>query len=123
MEFGNLSQGEQQKVLIARARMAAPFLILLDEPCAGLDPQARETFLSWLHAFGSGKKTPGLIYVTHHLEEILPIFRQTLILKEGRRMACGTTVDLLRPATIKKLYGLSVRVVKNKGRYWPICTQ
>ena len=43
--FGRLSQGEQQKVLIARARMARPFLIILDEPCAGLDPGSRECFL------------------------------------------------------------------------------
>jgi iron complex transport system ATP-binding protein len=120
-QFGNLSQGEQQRVLIARARMAAPYLIVLDEPCAGLDPKGREVFLASLQNLGKQRTSPSLVYVTHHLEEIMPIFQKTMILKEGQVIGCGQTADLLKAQTIRRLYGLSVRIVKRSGRYWPIC--
>jgi iron complex transport system ATP-binding protein len=119
-EFGTLSQGEQQKVMIARARMTRPYLILLDEPCAGLDPGARENFLASLRKLGKQKKVPALIYVTHHVEEILPIFKKTLILKQGRVLASGKTGALLKPRVLEALYGVSLGVINKGGRYWPI---
>jgi len=119
-EFGTLSQGEQQKVLIARARMTEPYLILLDEPCAGLDPGARENFLASLQQLGRQKKVPALVYVTHHVEEILPMFKKTLILKEGKALASGKTSALLKRDVLQKLYGVSLEVVRKGGRYWPI---
>lgn len=119
-EFGTLSQGEQQKVLIARARMTRPYLILLDEPCAGLDPGARENFLASLKMLGMQGSVPSLVYVTHHVEEILPMFKKTLILKQGRVLAAGRTGALLQPEALRKLYGVSLRMVRRKGRYWPI---
>jgi len=121
MQFGDLSQGEQQRVLIARARMAAPYLIILDEPCAGLDPKGREVFLASLQNLGKQKAAPSLVYVTHHLEEIMPIFQKTMILREGQAIGCGRTADLLKAQTLRQLYGLSVKIVKRNGRYWPIC--
>ena len=120
--FGNLSQGEQQKVLIARARMAAPYLIILDEPCAGLDPRGREIFLTSLQVLGQQETAPSLVYVTHHLEEIMPIFQKTMILRDGQAIACGQTADLLKAQTMRHLYGLSVNIVRRNGRYWPICS-
>jgi iron complex transport system ATP-binding protein len=102
-EFGVLSQGEQQKVLIARARMTRPYLIFLDEPCAGMDPGARENFLATLRRVAQQPKIPALIYVTHHIEEILAFFKKTLVLKDGQ-----------------ELYGISVSIVKKKGRCWPV---
>ena len=119
-EFGTLSQGEQQKVLIARARMTQPYLILLDEPCAGLDPGARENFLASLRKLGRQKKVPALVYVTHHVEEILPMFKKTLILEQGRVLVSGKTSALLKPDILEKLYGVSLGVVRKGGRYWPI---
>ena len=119
--FGSLSQGEQQKVLIARARMTKPYLIILDEPCAGLDPGARETFLASLQNLGLQRGAPSLVYVTHHLEEIMPVFRKTLIFKEGRVMACGNTEQVIHDRSIEDLYGISVQIIKSHGRYWPIC--
>ncbi len=118
--FGTLSQGEQQKVLICRAWMTEPYLTILDEPCAGMDPGAREVFLASLLSIGQNTSHPGFIYVTHHVEEILPIFTKTLILKDGRVMKSGKTDDVLSGETISELYGISVRLVKKKGRYWPI---
>jgi iron complex transport system ATP-binding protein len=118
--FGTLSQGEQQKVLICRARMTEPYLTILDEPCAGMDPGAREVFLSSLPSIGQNASHPSFIYVTHHVEEILPIFTKTLILKDGRVMKSGNTRDVLSDQTISELYGISVQLVKTNGRYWPI---
>lgn len=119
-EFGTLSQGEQQKVLIARARMTRPYLIFLDEPCAGMDLGARENFLASLQKLGRQKKVPSVIYVTHHVEEILPVFKKTLILKEGRVLWSGKTSVLLSQDVLEELYGVSLRIIKKKGRCWPI---
>jgi iron complex transport system ATP-binding protein len=119
-EFGVLSQGEQQKVLIARARMTRPYLIILDEPCAGMDPGARENFLATLGRVARQAKIPALIYVTHHVEEILPIFKKTLILKDGRVIHYGNTDRVLRGDVLQELYGVSLNIMKRKGRSWPV---
>jgi iron complex transport system ATP-binding protein len=119
-EFGSLSQGEQQKVLIARARMTKPYLIILDEPCAGIDPGARENFLASLRRLGAQKKIPALIYVTHHIEEILPMFRRTLILRGGRVLHAGKTTAVLKPQIFREIYGTALSFVRRKGRYWPV---
>lgn len=119
-DFGTLSQGEQQKVLIARARMTKPYLIILDEPCSGMDPGARENFLATLKQIGRQKRIPTLIYVTHHIEEILPLFRRTLVLQEGKVLYAGATSLVLRPSVLEELYGSRLAVVKRKGRYWPV---
>ena len=119
-EFGTLSQGEQQMVLIARALMTKPYLIILDEPCAGMDPGARENFLAMLRRVGAQKKIPSLIYVTHHIEEILPLFRKTLVLLDGRVLYAGATSRVLTPHVLQELYGAPLAVVKRKGRYWPV---
>ena len=76
-----LSQGERQRILIGRALIARPRLLILDEPCAGLDPLAREHFLHFIQRLGSQRNSPALILVTHHVEEIVPIFSHVLLLK------------------------------------------
>jgi iron complex transport system ATP-binding protein len=119
-EFGTLSQGEQQKVLIARARMTKPYLIILDEPCAGMDPGARENFLATVRSIGKQKKIPALIFVTHHIEEILPLFGKTLVLKDGKVLRVGNTRKVLKQKLLQELYGVTVEVVLRKGRHWPI---
>lgn len=118
--FGTLSQGEQQKVLVCRALMARPYLLILDEPCAGMDPGAREVFLSALSPLAERKGLPALVYVTHHPEEILPAFTRALVLKEGRIVASGPTESTLSSGMFSDLYGVSVRLVRKKGRFWPI---
>src|ERR1041385_4582291 len=84
-----LSQGERQRVLIGRALMARPRLLILDEPCAGLDPAAREHFLQFLQRLGRRASAPSLILVTHHVEEIMSVFSHVLVLKNGRVLASG----------------------------------
>jgi iron complex transport system ATP-binding protein len=119
-EFGMLSQGEQQKVLISRARMTHPYLIVLDEPCAGMDPGARENFLATLRILGRQKRIPSLIYVTHHIEEILPSFGKTLVLRSGRVLHAGTTGAVLKGDVLEELYGVAFSIIRKKGRYWPV---
>ena len=79
-----LSQGERQRILIGRALMANPRILILDEPCAGLDPAAREHFLQFLQRLGQEQRAPALVLVTHHVEEIAPVFSHAIILKKGR---------------------------------------
>jgi iron complex transport system ATP-binding protein len=118
--FRDLSQGEQQKVLICRARMTGPYLIILDEPCAGMDPGSRERFLKSLSPFEDRRSSPSLIFVTHHVEEILPFFKKALLLKDGKILARGHTTEIITAGSLKVLYDVDIELVRRNGRYWPI---
>lgn len=102
--FDTLSQGERQRILIARSLMGRPKLLLLDEPCAHLDPKARAKFLGWLEGLAKQSGGPGLVLVTHHLEEISPMFRKVLLLKKGKGLAQGPREQVLTPKYLKELY-------------------
>lgn len=112
-----LSQGERQRVLIARALMARPRLLILDEPCAGLDPAAREHFLQFLQRLGSGRQAPTLVLVTHHVEEIMPVFSHVLVLRGGRVIAAGAKRSVLKTEVLARAFGARVRLRQAKGRY------
>jgi iron complex transport system ATP-binding protein len=73
-----------------------------------------------LRRVGAQRKIPALIYVTHHIEEILPLFRYTLVLRDGRVLYAGDTRRVLNRNVLKDLYGVSLTVMKRKGRYWPV---
>lgn len=111
-----LSQGERQRVLIARALMAKPELLILDEPCAGLDPVGRERFLAFLEQLGR-ESVPSLILVTHHIEEIVRPFRRTMVLKEGRVMVEGPTGKVVTSAVLSEAFGAPLEVRRQGGRY------
>lgn len=112
-----LSQGERQRVLIGRALIADPELLILDEPCAGLDPAAREQFLSFLDQLAIKKNGPALILVTHHVEEITPAFTHVLGLRNGRVLAKGTKGEVLDGKTLSALFNAEVQVHEDSGRY------
>jgi len=119
--FGVLSQGERQKVLLARACMARPMLTILDEPCAGLDPASRESFLAATEQLAESPGSPCLIMVTHHIEEIMPAFDNTLVLADGLVAASGQTREILDQSLIERLYGGAVsELISRNGRIWPI---
>jgi len=119
--FGVLSQGERQKTLLARARMADPVLMILDEPCAGLDPASREMFLAAIQDLATSDDAAGLVLVTHHIDEIMPAFENTLVLQHGRVVRTGATGEVLDQRLIDDLYGGAIeRLVWNNGRCWPI---
>ena len=112
-----LSQGERQRVLIGRALMASPRLMILDEPCAGLDPVAREHFLQFLGRIARSRGAPTMILVTHHVEEIVPLFSHVLVLKSGRVLAAGPRAQVLTSATLSDAFAAPVRLTRARGRY------
>ena len=109
-EWAYLSQGERQRVLIARALMAKPRLLILDEPCAGLDPVAREKFLQLIEALARKRNSPALVLVTHHVEEIMPAFTHALLLREGRVLAAGPRERVLTSANLSAAFGARLKL-------------
>ena len=112
-----LSEGERQRTLLARAQMAHPRLLILDEPCAGLDPVAREAFLASLSQFARAPRGPGLVLVTHHVEEIVTGFTHALLLRKGTALAAGPLAKTLTSAKLSGLFGHPVRV-RRESRRW-----
>ena len=112
-----LSQGERQRVLIGRALMARPELLILDEPCAGLDPVAREHFLQFIERLAGQRSAPTLVLVTHHVEEIMPAFSHVLVLKGGRVLAAGLKAQVLKSATLAQAFHAPIALRLNRGRY------
>lgn len=112
-----LSQGERQRVLIGRALMASPPLLILDEPCAGLDPAAREHFLQFLQRLGSARNPPTLVLVTHHVEEIMPVFTHVLMLRAGRAVAGGPKKAVLTSAALSQAFHAPLRLERRHRRY------
>ncbi|HTA31165.1 MAG TPA: ABC transporter ATP-binding protein [Candidatus Cybelea sp.] len=112
-----LSQGERQRVLIGRALMAKPAVLILDEPCAALDPAAREHFLQFLQRLGAAAHPPTMVLVTHHVEEIMPIFSHVLILKNARAMAQGSIKKTLTSSALSEAFGEPAHLSRRGGRY------
>ena len=112
-----LSQGERQRVLIGRALMCSPKLLILDEPCAGLDPVAREHFLQFLGRLATTRGAPTMVLVTHHVEEIIAAFSRVLVLKAGRVLKCGARRSVLTSATLSEAFDAPVRLARTRGRY------
>ena len=116
-EWRVLSQGERQRVLIGRALMAKPKLLILDEPCAGLDPAAREHFLQFLQRLGSKKNSPALVLVTHHVEEIMPVFSHALILKNGKVLAAGKKSKILTAKNLSAAFAAKLKLQSKGNRF------
>jgi len=112
-----LSQGERQRVRIARALVGEPELLLLDEPFAGLDLGGRESLLADLDAILDEPNGPTTVLVTHHLEELPHGIRSALLLRGGRVVASGAAADVLRDGPVSAAFGLPVRVEQRSGRF------
>jgi iron complex transport system ATP-binding protein len=112
-----LSQGERQRMLIGRALMARLKMLFLDEPCAGLDPVAREDFLGFLQKLARRPQAPTLVLVTHHVEEIVPVFTHVLMLHRGRVLACGEKARVLTSGNLGKTFGAGVTLRRTGSRY------
>lgn len=114
--FGTLSQGERRKALLARTMMADPRLLILDEPCAGLDLFEREKFLDSLERLS--RRSMSMLYVTHHIEEITPMFTHVALMAEGRIVASGRKRDVLTTELLRIAYDLDVKVDWQDERPW-----
>ena len=116
--IGRMSGGQQQRAFIARALVSEPKLLILDEPCIGLDPASRERFLQDLDEFAAGAESPTMILVTHHIEELRPWVRQVLMLKDGKILAQGEPEDVICSTTMSKLFDGQCQVGKGENGYW-----
>src|SRR5256886_8242240 len=92
-------------------------LLILDEPCAGLDPVAREHFLQFLDRLGRKRSAPTVVLVTHHVEEIMPVFSHVLLLKAGQVLAAGKKQDVLRSQVLSEAFASSLSLLATNGRY------
>lgn len=116
--YRTLSQGERQRVLIARALISNPEILILDEPCEGLDVMARESLLMNLAKIASSEKGPTILYVTHRAEEVLPLFTHALLLKDGKAFRMGRIREVMTSGTLSRFYGQHTDVQWKKGRPW-----
>jgi iron complex transport system ATP-binding protein len=112
-----LSQGQTRLLTIARALMTSPRLLVLDEPCTGLDPVARLRFLNRLSALLRVKGGPSAFYVTHHVEEIVPEVTHALLLRQGKVIAAGQLREALTAEHLSLTFGAKVKLTRSQGRY------
>jgi len=115
--YRTLSQGEKQRVIIGRALMAEPRILILDEPCGGLDIFSRESLLKTIESLGKRQEAPTLIYVTHHVEEILPVFTHTLLIRGGEAFARGKTREVMTRENLSDFFETPVHFETSNGRY------
>jgi iron complex transport system ATP-binding protein len=109
------SQGERQRVLLARALFGLPELLLLDEPTAGLDLPGRELLLDALSS--TQDRSPTTMLVTHHVEEIPRIATHAALLRQGRFVASGPIADVLTDTNVTACFDLAISVSANDGRW------
>lgn len=116
-KFGSLSSGEKKRVLIARALMTDPELLLLDEPAAGLDVAGREDLVERLDQLAASENAPAVVMVTHHLEEVPPGFTHALLLREGSVVAAGPVGEVMTPQALSETYGMPLKLVRVGKRF------
>jgi iron complex transport system ATP-binding protein len=116
--YGTLSEGERKRVLIARALMTDPELLLLDEPAAGLDLGGREELVARLADLAADPDAPAIVLVTHHVEEIPLGFSHCLLLSEGQVVAEGLLPDVLTAENLSAAFGQSIALDVIDGRYF-----
>ncbi|HOZ59069.1 MAG TPA: ATP-binding cassette domain-containing protein, partial [Nakamurella multipartita] len=116
--YGTLSEGERKRTLAARALMADPELLLLDEPAAGLDLGGREELLGRLTRLAVDPYAPTTVLVTHHVEEIPPAFSHVLLLRGGRVVAAGPLADTLTAEALSETFGMTLALERRGERYF-----
>ncbi|WP_053217567.1 ABC transporter ATP-binding protein [Virgibacillus senegalensis] len=116
--FGNLSQGEKRRVMIARALMPEPEMLILDEPCNGLDIYAKEQLLAAIQKMAFQEGGPTLLYVTHQLEEVIPAISHALLMKKGNVVAAGEKKETLTSSLLSETFQIPVEIEWRESRPW-----
>jgi iron complex transport system ATP-binding protein len=115
--FGTLSEGERKRVQIARALMADPELLLLDEPAAGLDLGGREDLVSTLSVLAADPASPATVLVSHHVEEIPPGFTHAMLLRRGEIVSAGPIDEVITAANLSSTFGMPLILSHEDGRW------
>ena len=117
-EFATLSEGEAQRVLLARALMTDPEVLVLDEPTSGLDLGARELLIAALSEIIKGSKSPQIVLVTHQIEEIPDGVTHCAIMSQGQITHQGPIEDILTGVNLSQVYGMPLLAGRTDGRWW-----
>ncbi|WP_058304692.1 ABC transporter ATP-binding protein [Gorillibacterium timonense] len=116
--LGTLSQGERKKIMLARTLMVEPSILIMDEPCAGLDLYERERFLANVELLRKRDPKLLMLYVTHHIEEIMPSFTHCALLEEGKLLKVGRKEEVLQAEALSQAFGVPIRLEWFQGRPW-----
>jgi iron complex transport system ATP-binding protein len=118
--FDTGSQGERQRVLLARALFSDPELLILDEPASGLDLPAREGLIDALEEVAAQPSAPTTLLATHHLEEIPPSTTHAALLRDGRLVASGEIDAVLVPRSLEACFAMAMEVGRRGSRWWAV---
>ena len=116
--FHTLSEGERQRIVLARGLMSDPEVLILDEPAAGLDLGARELLIAAMAEIISGRAAPQVVLVTHHLEEIPQGITHALVMKAGEVFAAGPVGEVLTGRVLSEAFELALSVENDHGRWF-----
>ena len=117
-----LSSGEQMRVLICRALVMRPKLLILDEPCVFLDPAGREELLKTVATLAHEISDITILFITQRISDLLPLFANGLLLSDGRIFAKGAAEELLTEEKLSRLFKVDLQLVEGKnGRKWSVC--
>ena len=115
--FNQLSTGEKTRILIARALVSAPKLLVFDEPCSGLDIKAKALMIKTMDQMRARQNRPSLVIISHHLDELPTHLDQVLLMKKGQAFAYGSPKDVITEENFSNALECNVTIVTHKNRY------
>ena len=113
--FGEMSAGQQRRILIGRALVASSGCLLLDEPSNALDLSAQRDLRELLMVLAEQGTT--ILQITHHIADIIPAMKRVLLMRDGRIIADGARADLLTAPALSELFETEVHLTEHNGFY------